>query len=90
MLNMAAFETPSPKTLARAAKVKRIVLAALHPLRPKVIITPVGHHICVKAKVDPKEAGIVRWMIMGGLNHNNIDASVDYIRNNICVSVLGV
>ena len=86
MLNMAAFETPSPKTLARAAKVKRIVRGCFPNRRPNVVVTQVGHRCSVKVQAIPEYAALIRVR----LDMAHIDADVTVYGGFIHITIMGV
>jgi hypothetical protein len=86
MLNMAAFETPSPKTLARAAKVQKIVRGCFTGRRPNVSVTQVGHRCSVKVQAIPEYAALIRVR----LDMAHIDADVTVYGNHIHITIMGV
>ena len=86
MLNMAAFETPSPKTLACAARVQKIVRGCFPGRQPNVIVTPVGHHCSVKVQAIPEYAALIRIR----LDMAHIDADVTVYGNHIHITIMGV
>jgi len=86
MLNMAAFETPSPKTLARAAKVQKIVRGCFPNRRPNVVVTQVGHRCSVKVQAIPEYAALIRVR----LDMAHIDADVTVYGNHIHITIMGV
>lgn len=86
MINMADFESPSPKTLARAAKVQKIVRGCFPGRRPNVVVTPVGHRCSVKVQAIPEYAALISIR----LDMANIDADVTVYNNHIHITIMGV
>lgn len=86
MLNMAAFESPSPKTLARAAKVQKIVRGCFPNRRPNVVVTNVGHRCSVKVQAIPEYAALIRVR----LDLAKIDADVMVYGGFIRIAIMGV
>jgi len=86
MINMAALESPSPKTLARAAKVQKIVRGCFPGRRPNVVVTPVGHHCSVKVQAIPEYAALIRVR----LDMAHIDADVMVYGGFIRIAIMGV
>ena len=86
MINMAAVETPSAKTLARAAKVQKIVRGCFPNRRPNVVVTSVGHHCSVKVQAIPEYASLIRVR----LDMAHIDADIMVYGGFIRIAIMGV